>query len=144
MSLPAHCDPALLVRELLAHQALCAEVLDLLTRESQALHGPAAPRAESADAARRRLLARLDESLAQLRTHRQSWQRLAPEERARHPEVSALIRASQDLIMRAIVIDRENEQGLLRRGLVPPRHLPPPQRQRPHYVADLYRRHAAS
>ena len=39
-----------------------------------------------------------------------------------------------------ILLDRENEQGLLRRGLVPPRELPSVNRQRPHFVADLYRR----
>jgi hypothetical protein len=38
-------------------------------------------------------------------------------------------------------LDRENEQLLLRRGLIPPKHLPPVQRQRPHYVASLYQRH---
>jgi hypothetical protein len=38
-------------------------------------------------------------------------------------------------------LDRENEQLLLRRGLIPPKHLPPVQRQRPHYVAGLYQRH---
>ncbi len=43
--------------------------------------------------------------------------------------------------MKIIVLDRENEQALLRRGMLPSRSLPPVQRQRPHYVADLYRKH---
>ena len=42
--------------------------------------------------------------------------------------------------MRIIVLDRENEQTRLRKGTVPARHLPSPNRQRPHFVADLYRR----
>jgi hypothetical protein len=46
--------------------------------------------------------------------------------------------------MRMIILDRENEQLLLRRGLIPPKHLPPVQRQRPHYVAGLYQRHHPS
>jgi hypothetical protein len=46
--------------------------------------------------------------------------------------------------MRMILLDRENEQLRLRRGLIPPKHLPPIQRQRPHYVAGLYQRHHPS
>jgi len=46
--------------------------------------------------------------------------------------------------MRIIVLDRENEQALLRKSLVPPRHLPPANRQRPHFVADLYRRQSVA
>ncbi len=42
--------------------------------------------------------------------------------------------------MKIIVLDRENEQVLLRKGMVPARHLPSADRQRPHFVADLYRR----
>ena len=57
-----------------------------------------------------------------------------------HGEIPALLRQNQDLIMKIIVLDRENEQALLRRGLVPPKHLPPAERQRPHFVANLYRR----
>jgi len=40
-------------------------------------------------------------------------------------------------------LDRENEQALLRRSLVPARQLPSVNRQRPHFVADLYRRQGA-
>ncbi len=78
-----------------------------------------------------------------LRVHRAAWQQLRPEVRAQHQELTALLRSNQALVMKIIVLDRENEQALLRRGLVPPRHLPPAQRQRPHFVADLYRRNTA-
>ena len=44
--------------------------------------------------------------------------------------------------MKIILLDRENEQGLLRRGLVPARELPSVNQQRPNFVADLYRRQA--
>jgi hypothetical protein len=65
---------------------------------------------------------------------------LSPEHRAEHPEINALLRQTQDLTMKIIMLDRENEQSLLRRGLVPPRDIPSANRQRPHFVADLYRR----
>jgi hypothetical protein len=66
---------------------------------------------------------------------------LDPAERQRYPEMPALMRACQDLIMKVIVLDRENEQTLLRRGLLPASRLPAAQEQQPHYVAQLYRRH---
>jgi hypothetical protein len=59
-------------------------------------------------------------------------------------EVPGMLRQVQDLIMKIIVLDRENEQMLLRNGLVPARHLPSVNQQRPHFVADLYRRQSRS
>ena len=53
------------------------------------------------------------------------------------------MRQAQELIMRVILLDRDNEQGLLRRGWSPAREIPSAQRQRPHFVADLYRRQQA-
>ncbi len=72
------------------------------------------------------------------------WQQRNAQERAREFHLPALLRETQDLIMKIIVLDRENEQALLRKGLVPARHLPHPNRQRPHFVADLYRRQTDS
>jgi hypothetical protein len=46
--------------------------------------------------------------------------------------------------MKIILLDRENEQSLLRRGMVPARELPSVNRQRPHFVADMYRRQATA
>ncbi|MBI5385971.1 MAG: hypothetical protein HZA90_14935 [Verrucomicrobia bacterium] len=142
--LPATNDPDALLDQLREHHALCQEMLGIVSRENEALRGPDDFSAFPFHQQRKNLLASLDRSLNALRTHRVAWQRLSLDERARYPEVSALIRSNQDLIMKIVVFDRENEQALLRRGLVPPRHLPPAARQRPHYVADLYRRHTAA
>jgi len=144
MSLPATLDSAAVTAHLREHLALCEELLGLATRESQALRGPGAFEAFEFFQQRRSLLARLDQSLQGLRAHRLVWQRLDATERARYPDIAGLLRAGQDLTMRVLVLERENEQALLRRGLVPPRHLSCVQHQRPHYVADLYRRHAGS
>ena len=93
---------------------------------------------------KKNLLPRLKQSLDDLRKHRANWQKLSLVERAGQPEVGPLLRRNQDLTMKIIVLDRENEQGLLRRGLVPPRELPSVNRQRPHFVTDLYRRGGAA
>lgn len=126
--------------DLRAHLALCQEVLTLVERECQALRqGDEAKRFEFFQT-RKALLPRLDESLARIKRQRQDWQRLPAADRARQPEVTSLLRQNQDLIMKILVLDRENEQQLLRRGLVPAKQLPPAERQRPHFVADLYKR----
>jgi len=57
-------------------------------------------------------------------------------------EVKSLFRPYRVLLMRVLLLDRENQQALLRHGLLPARHLPATAGQQPHCVADLYRRHA--
>lgn len=131
---------AAIVEDLHRHLALCQEILALVERENQSLRDAAKPPEFEAYQTKKNLLPRLNQSLIQIRQHRTAWQKLDLAERAQHPEVPGLLRQNQDLIMKIIVLDRENEQVLLRKGLVPTRHLPSANRQRPHYVADLYRR----
>ena len=109
-----------------------------------ALRGTENPALDEFFEHRKNLLPRLNQSLDTLRRHRETWQKTSPEERDRHPEIGMLIRQNQDLTMKIIVRDRENEQHLLRRGLVPARELPSVNRQRPHFVAELYRRQGVS
>jgi DNA-directed RNA polymerase subunit H (RpoH/RPB5) len=129
-----------MVADLRGHLALCQEILKLVENESHALHHTESGPSFESYQAKKNLLPRLNQSLNQIRQHRATWQKLGPEERARDSEVPGLLRQNQDLIMKIIVLDRENEQALLRKGLVPPRQLPSANRQRPHFVADLYRR----
>ena len=131
--------------DLRQHQLLSREILSLAERESQALRQPSpgqpAVLQEISDL-RRLLLPRLSESLEKVRRHREHWQTLTVAERAAQPEIAFLVRQTQDLIMRVLLLDRENEQGLLRLGLVPAREMNAVSGQRPQYVAGLYRRQA--
>ena len=129
-----------IVADLRHHLALHTELLGWVERESQALRQPDGKSPFEVYQARKEAIPRLEVSLARLRHHREVWMAMSPEQRSAFPEVRNLLRQNQDLILRLIVLDRENEQWLLRRGLVPPKHLPSANRQRPHYVADLYRR----
>jgi hypothetical protein len=47
----------------------------------------------------------------------------------------------QNLIVKILQLDRENQQALLRRGLVPARHVTACAAPPSNYVANLYRRH---
>lgn len=134
-----------LVRDLRAHLGCCETALALATEENRALNSTGDFPPAGFQQQRRQLLTGLDASLLRLRTWRQAWQQFAPADRERCAEVKPMFQAVQDLLMRVLLIDRENQQALLRRGLVPPKHLslaagPQP----PHYVSTLYRRNAAA
>ena len=133
-----------IIDDLNEHFEVTEELLHLAEREGQALRQSENESLFEFFQTRKKLLPQFTESLGKLRRHRVAWQRLTLEERAEQPQVTALLRRSQDLTMKVIVLDRENEQLLLRRGLVPPRELPSVNRQRPHFVADLYRRQGTS
>jgi hypothetical protein len=130
--------------ELQAAHSLYQELLGTVEAENTALRqsGPLSPLASFTT--RRRILPDLELSTARLRQHRADWLQLAPAERAGRREIGTLLRQCQDLILRVLMLDRENEQTLLRKGMLGPRHLPSHNAQRPHYVADLYRRQGAS
>jgi len=133
-----------MIEELECHLTICRELLAIAEGESQALRRSDQPSLFEYCQLKKNLLPRLNQTLDNLRKHRVKWQSLSSEERARHPEIGPLLRRNQDLAMKFILLDRENEQGLLRRGLVPPRQLPSVNRQRPHFVAELYRRQCTS
>ncbi|MFO1486978.1 MAG: hypothetical protein U1F65_00730 [Verrucomicrobiota bacterium] len=134
-----------LVRDLREHLGCCENALGLAAAENRALNGGGEFEAAGFQEQRRQLLSGLDASLLRLRTWRQAWQQFSAADRERCAEARPLFQKIQDLLMRVLVLDRENQQALLRRGLVPPQHLslaagPQP----PHYVANLYRRNVAA
>jgi len=133
-----------IVESLNEHLSICQELLQATEEEGQTLRRPGQPSLAEFYQRKKNLLPRFNQSLDGLRKHRVNWQKLSLDERGCWPEVGNLLRKNQDLTMKIIVLDRENEQALLRRGLVPPRELPSVNCQRPHFVADLYRRQAVS
>jgi hypothetical protein len=128
---------ALLTLDLQAFRKLCAEALALMTAESQALADRGDYQPGAFNERRKRLLPQLESALIKLRNHRRDG-RSAPHTK----EIGNLFETIQSLLMKVLYLDRENQQALLRRGLVPPRHLPPLEAQQPHYVAGLYQQHS--
>jgi hypothetical protein len=132
-----------LARELRDFLELGREFLTLFTEENQALRQPRAWAPGASRAQRNRLLPRLESGLIQLRSIRQGWERMPAAQREFCGEVSELFRDIQNLLPRLLMLDRENQREMLRRGLIPAAQLPPVAAQRPNFVASLYRRHAA-
>jgi len=116
--------------------------MDLAVRENQALVRSPDYQPFEFYQTRKNLLPRLEESLMALRKWRMRWRQAEAAERAGCPEVPALFQSVQALLMKVLLLDRENQQALLRHGLVPPRQLPATAAQQPHCVADVYRRHS--
>ncbi|MEY2411152.1 MAG: hypothetical protein QOF48_3822 [Verrucomicrobiota bacterium] len=135
-------DIAAIAADLRAHFALCEELLLLVERESHSLRDAGFATAFEFSQQRKDLLPRLAERVARVKSHRSTWQSIDAASRRQNPEVERLIRVNQDMIMKVILLDRENEQARLRQGLLPANQLPSASRQRPHYVSELYRRSA--
>ena len=134
---------ARLVLELKNYLVLCEETLALATQENQALTQPDYQSAEF-QRKRKNLLPDLESILVKLRQSRMIWQQASPQEREQCQEVKPLFQRIQSAVMKLLQLDRENQQAMLRRGLVPVQHLPAAAAvQRPHFVASLYQRNSA-
>lgn len=133
-------DATQIVEVLRENLEIYESLLGIVQAENEELRVGSGPPLQSRFENKKNLLPRLVASLDPLTQSRARWQSTAPAQRSRHPEIGALVRQSQDILMKIIVLDRENEQALLRKGLLPNRELPSVNRQRPHFVADMYRR----
>jgi hypothetical protein len=126
-----------MIFDLLRFCALCEEALALVSGEGRSLAGDNSYRPTEFNELRKRLLPKLESSLIMLRKRRQDARP------AKHSEETLkMFQTIQGLLMKVLLLDRENQQTLLKRGLVPARYLPPVAVQRPHFVTGLYQQHA--
>jgi hypothetical protein len=121
---------------------VCEEALSLAQREHQALSGQGAYEHREFHQRRAELLPDIESLVKKFRGHRAAWRQLPQSQRDRFEELKRLFQSIQNLMMRVLVLDRENQQAMLKRGLVPVRHIPEAAARQPHYVADLYRRNS--
>ncbi|MBM3834502.1 MAG: hypothetical protein FJ403_14775 [Verrucomicrobia bacterium] len=133
-----------LVGELQEYFKVCDDVHAIVRRENQCLKSAEPQSIHQFQQSRKELLARLTATQMRLSVYKTSWLRSPPAVRAKQPEVSNLIRQTLDLIMKTLVLDRENEQLLLRHQMVPANRLPSANRQNPHFVARLYKNNPGS
>ena len=121
----------------LEHMAACELMYQLMLDDNRLLKTTGAPPGVDFLEQKRAALKQLESALAMLRAQHDSLDKLTPKQRS-------IIQKTQQIVLKALLLDRENEQGLLRRGLVPARELPSVNRQRPHFVADLYKRQGSN
>lgn len=123
------------------HLAVCSELFGLAQMEADALRNPAPFPAAAIQEQRKRLLARLDASSRIVSLERQRWEHQRTVASEASPELANLVQRVLDATMRVLVLDRENEQNLLRRGLLPTAALPRAEQAQPNFVTRLYQRH---
>lgn len=128
--------------DLRAFLTLCEEALALAVGENQVFTGATEYQPSNFSPRRKTLLSGLDQALINLKRIRLDWVQTDPAERNRSEEVKSLFQAVQDTLMKVLLLDRENQQAMLRRGLVPTQHLPAAATQRPHFVSGLYQKHS--
>ncbi len=135
--------PAEWADDLRGHYGLCQDILVLVEQENRILRGTEDVDLQKLAPQKKNLLLKLNLSLDRLRQVRTRWQQLTPSEKIEYAEVGGLIRQNQDLILRILMLDRENEQHLLRRGMLPATQLPPVQRQNTQMATALYRKQSS-
>ena len=133
-----------LIADLRAFGDLCAEALALAQREHQALGSQASFAHQEFDRQRTKLLPDIEVLAGRFRSHRIAWERVPQSQRERFQELKRLFQNIQNLLMKIIRLDRENQQAMLKRGMVPTNHLPAAGAGRPHYVENLYRKNSLS
>jgi hypothetical protein len=133
-------DDIEIAKALREHLEVCQELMTMVMKENKAFKDSNAPSPLSLYQTKKQILPRLEQSAEQIRNCRLAWQARPPEERKKESEISQLLDQNQQLILKVIMLDRENEQILLRRGFGPPKEREPAVRQQPHFVAGLYRR----
>ncbi len=126
------------------HLGVCNALLELAHKEAQALASSDPFPVRAIEVERKALLSRLEFVLKLLAQKGRLWNRPDHQRPAGDARLTRLSRTARDTIMRVLVLDRENEQQLLRRGLLSARCLPPAEQSRPNFVARLYQRHIQS
>lgn len=135
-----HHDPV--AEALREHLGVCGDLLLLAQEEAEALRQPGPFSATRIQAERKDLLVRLESSSRLVASQRNRSGQLKGLSYESPPELVDLVRTTLDTIMRVLVIGRENEENLLRRGLLPARSLPRAEQSQPNFVALTYQRHA--
>ena len=133
--------PASIAAELRHFLEICEASLTLATREGQALAGADEYQPGDFCQQRKNLLPNLETALMNLRNQRVLWLKCQPAERERCDEVQSLFQKIQGILMKILLLDRENQQAMLRRGLIPAHCVPASAAQKPNYVASIYQRH---
>lgn len=139
----AHTAESGLQEWLLRYRALCEEALVLYREEQRCLLDGADYPAFLFYQRRNDLLPRLEQALTGIRRWRGQWSAAEGGRAIVSAELRNLTDQVQTMLMRILQLDRENQQALLGRGLLPARQWPKAAAQKPHYVADLYRRHCS-
>ena len=115
------------------HLAACELTYQLMLDENRLLKTTGAPPGDDFLGQKRAALKQLENSLSMLRALRDPLPAFTPQQRA-------AVQKTQQIVLKALLLDRENEQLLLK-SAVPPRAETPRARPTLDQIQRLYRKH---
>lgn len=119
---------------------VCNQAYELVQEENRCLNSNSPREAYAKSDQRKGLLDRVAGSMVRIKAHKALWAKIPHAERMKHMEISQLIKQNMDLIMKTVMLDRENEKLMLKHGMVPPDRLPSSAQNNPGAVAGMYQR----
>ena len=129
-----------LANELNEYLGVCTRAYQLVQDENRCLTSVAPREAFSKADERKELLERVAGAMVRIKAHKALWSKLSPAERMKNMNISHLIKQNMDLIMKTVMLDRENEKLMLQHRMVPPDRLPSSAQNNPNAVAGMYQR----
>ena len=115
------------------HMAACEHTYKVMLDENRMLKAANSPPTDEFLDQKRAALSRLDGTLAKVRTLREAFTDLTPKHRA-------IIQKTQQIVLKALLLDRENEQMLLK-SFAAPRAKIPQARPTLDQIQRLYKKH---
>tara|TARA_B100000029_G_scaffold490542_1_gene549674 strand:+ start:1737 stop:2168 length:432 start_codon:yes stop_codon:yes gene_type:complete len=119
---------------------VCGRAYHLVQEENRCLNSSSPRDAYAKSEERKELLERVSGAMVRIKAHKALWAKIPAAERAKHMNISQLIKLNMDLIMKTVMLDRENEKLMLQHGMVPPDRLPSSAQNNPGAVAGIYQR----
>ena len=98
---------------------ICSRAYQLVQEENRCLNSRSPRDAYSKSEKRKELLDRVSGAMVRIKAHKALWAKIPAAERAKHMNISQLIKQNMDLIMKTVMLDRENERLLLKTSLPP-------------------------
>ena len=123
------------------HNDICRRLLEIIQQENRWLSSASEEEIPLPDQRLKESLSQnLSRAVSKIQAHRAALNdetRLHPETQ-KDPKLQAAIQSATDLIMKIVVIDRENEKLLMKKGMIPPGNIPSSYQYRPSEAIKAY------
>lgn len=131
-----------IIKDVECHNDICRQLLDIVQEENKWLSSAKMDRSQTPpdQKLKESLSKSLADAVSKIQGHRAALQDASKNntEGSRNPEIQATIQSATDLIMKIVVIDRENEKLLMKQGMVPAENIPSSYQYRPSDVLKAY------
>lgn len=132
-----------ILKDVETHNDICRQLLDIVQQENRWLSSASDVEAPPPDQNLKESLSQnLSQSVSKIQAHRAALNDASKRhpETTKDPTLQTAIQSATELIMKIVVIDRENEKLLMKRGMIPPGNIPSPYQYRPSEAVKAYQR----